>query len=144
MVTFSYVRALSVSMWKKSWLKCIILTIAYSLKSVGIVTECISDHNDTNKRNNCLNLIFMLNDFFITRSHSLFHDGGRYHIETSPLICRVMDWFLYATGSVMKELNKRVRLMRTRNVVKLKWINYQILDVSWMIQNVTERYFFFS
>ena len=26
----------------------------YSLKSVGIVTECIGDHNDTNKRNNCL------------------------------------------------------------------------------------------
>ena len=36
------------------------------------------------------------------------------------------------------------------NVVKLKWINYKILDVlqminvSWMIHNVTERYFFFS
>ena len=27
----------------------------YSLKSVGIVTEFISDHNDTNKRNNYLN-----------------------------------------------------------------------------------------
>ena len=28
----------------------------------------------------------------------LFHDGGRYHIETSPLICSL-------TASVMKELN---------------------------------------
>ena len=23
------------------------------------------------------------------------HYGGPYHIETSPLICRAMDWFLY-------------------------------------------------
>ena len=42
---------LSVSMWMKSWLKCIILTIAYSLNSVSVVTECISDHNDANKCN---------------------------------------------------------------------------------------------
>ena len=26
----------------------------------------------------------------------LFHDGGRYHIETSPLF--IMDWFLYDNG----------------------------------------------
>ena len=25
---------------------------------------------------------------FLTESHQPFHDGGRYHIETSPLICR--------------------------------------------------------
>ena len=31
--------------------------LVYSLKSVGIVTECISDHSDTNKRNNRMNLI---------------------------------------------------------------------------------------
>ena len=42
-------------MWKKSWLVRIILIMAYSLKSVCIVTECISDHNDLNKRSNCLN-----------------------------------------------------------------------------------------
>ena len=30
------------------------------LKSVTIVTESISDNNDTNKHNNCLNLICML------------------------------------------------------------------------------------
>ena len=34
--------------------------IVCSLKSVGIVIECISDHNDTNKRNNCLNLIKLI------------------------------------------------------------------------------------
>ena len=29
-----------------------------------------------------------------------FQDGGRYHIETSPLICvaKSMDWFLYDNG----------------------------------------------
>ena len=57
------------SMEKKNWLKCIVLTIAYWQKSVGIVTECISDHNDTSKRNNSLNLIFMLNDLLITLSN---------------------------------------------------------------------------
>ena len=49
--------------------KCIILTIAYSLKSVGIVTECINDHNDTNKCNNCLHLICMLNNWLINLSY---------------------------------------------------------------------------
>ena len=34
--------------------------IVCSLKSVGIVIECISDHNDTKKRNNCLNLIKLI------------------------------------------------------------------------------------
>ena len=34
--------------------------IVYSLKSVFIVTECISDHIDTNKRNNGLTLIYVL------------------------------------------------------------------------------------
>ena len=37
----------------------------------------------------------------------IFHDGGRYHIETSPLICSVNQWtdFSMITASVMKELN---------------------------------------
>ena len=30
------------------------------------------------------------------RKYVTFHDGGRYHIETSPLIC--FDWFLYDIG----------------------------------------------
>ena len=36
----------------------------------------------------------------------LFHDGGRYHIETSPLICSANKWtgFYIITASVMKEL----------------------------------------
>ena len=36
------------------------VSIVYSLKSVGIVTECIGDYNDTNKRNNCLSLVCAL------------------------------------------------------------------------------------
>ena len=37
--------------------------------------------------------------------HQLFHDGGRYHIETSPLICRANQWtgFYMIPASVMKE-----------------------------------------
>ena len=38
----------------------------------------------------------------------LFHDGGCYHIETSPLISKANQWtgFYLITASVMKELNK--------------------------------------
>ena len=37
----------------------------------------------------------------------LFHDGDRYHIETTPLICSANPWtgFYMITASVMKELN---------------------------------------
>ena len=36
----------------------------------------------------------------------LFHDGGCYHIETSPLICKANQWtgFYMIGSSVMKEL----------------------------------------
>ena len=35
-----------------------------------------------------------------------FHDGGRYHIETSPLICGANQWtgFYMISASVMKGL----------------------------------------
>ena len=38
---------------------------------------------------------------------SPFHDGGRYHIETSPLICSANQWtgFYMISASVMKGLN---------------------------------------
>ena len=29
------------------------------------------------------------------RNHYIFHGGGRYHIETSPLRSKSLDWFLY-------------------------------------------------
>ena len=53
---------------KRDWLKCIILS-NFSLKSVGIVTECISNHNETIKHNNCLELICILNHWLITLSY---------------------------------------------------------------------------
>ena len=38
-----------------------------------------------------------------------FHDGGRYHIETSPLIWGANQWtgFYMITGSVMKGLRNK-------------------------------------
>ena len=40
-----------------------------------------------------------------------FHDGGRYHIEISPLICSANQWtgFYMITASVMKGLNEILR-----------------------------------
>ena len=47
----------------------------------------------------------------------LFHDGGRYHIETSPLICRADQWtgFYMITASVMKELIQHSRAAKQNN-----------------------------
>ena len=49
--------------------------LVYSLKSVGIVTECISNYNDTNKWNDCLNLNCTLNFKMV------FKIGGSGEIE---------------------------------------------------------------
>ena len=42
----------------------------------------------------------------IERNLHQLHDGGRYDIETSPLICRANQWtgFYMITAFVMKEL----------------------------------------
>ena len=37
--------------------------------------------------------------------NKLFHDGGRYHIKTSPLLCKSMDWFLYDNGLRHERVN---------------------------------------
>ena len=46
-----------------------------------------------------------LDQFYLT-NYQHFYDGGRYHIETSPLIYRANQWtgFYMITVSVMKEL----------------------------------------
>ena len=36
---------------------------------------------------------------------SLFHDGGRYHIETANLLRKSMDWFLYDIGLRHERVN---------------------------------------
>ena len=50
-----------------------------------------------------INYLFLfITDVFL----SLFHDGGRYHIETTQLICIGNQWtgFYMITASAMKEL----------------------------------------
>ena len=39
----------------------------------------------------------MLSKFsvLVVHIHYLFHDEGPYHIETSSLLCKSMDWFLH-------------------------------------------------
>ena len=51
----------------------------------------------------------------------LFHDGGPYHIETSPLIYRANQWsgFYIIGNSVMKDLTKRNQ--ERNNAQKLKF-----------------------
>ena len=50
-----------------------------------------------------------LRNYFEVKTDELFHDGGHYHIETSPLICCANQWagFYMITASVMKELKRR-------------------------------------
>ena len=52
-----------------------------------------------------------LADKIKTLEDQLFNDGGRYHIETSPLICSANQWtgFYVITASVMKQL-KQIKL----------------------------------
>ena len=57
------------------------------------------------------------------------HDGGRYHIETSPLICS--EWFLYDIG-LRHERVKRLHVFHFRiTVFFLIWIfaNYKLQSV---------------
>ena len=57
----------------------------------------------------------------------LFHDGGRYHIETSPLICSANQWsgFYVITASVMKELTlllgTSISTIDKKNLITRKW-----------------------
>ena len=48
--------------------------IVYWLKSVVIISECTSDHNDTNKRHNCQNLIYALNVYLNDEYYGYFID----------------------------------------------------------------------
>ena len=55
---------------------------------------------------------------WISRSNNfkLFHDGGRYHIETSPLIC--FHWFLCDNGL----RHERVKNKSSHDVMRLEII----------------------
>ena len=75
-------------------------------------------------------LIFNFSSFFFN-----FHDGGRYHIETSPLICSANQWtgFYLISASVVKELSNLLNtvISSTRFSVNLiiffAWI-WQVSD----------------
>ena len=49
----------------------------------------------------------LLHKFYLHTFTLTLHDGGRYHIETSPLICSANQWtgFYMITASVMKGLS---------------------------------------
>ena len=63
-------------------------------------------------------LLTLNSNCLLSSIYKLFHDGGRYHIETSPLIYREnqfidlqgksMDWFLYDNGLRHVRLNMKI------------------------------------
>ena len=58
----------------------------------------------------------------VTQSVWLFHDGGRYHIVTSPLIFSANQWtgFYMITASVMEELKVAKKLLQTLKKISCK------------------------
>ena len=59
----------------------------------------------------------------------MFHDGGPYSIETSPLICRANQWFGFCLieTSVMKELRElfvKVPLKNLEGTLDNSFSNY--------------------
>ena len=48
--------------------------------------------------------------------YKLFHDGGFYHIETSPLTCKANQWtgFYMIGTSVMKELKLKIGWLKVQ------------------------------
>ena len=61
----------------------------------------------------------------------LFHDGGRYNIEISPLICKANQWtgFYMITASVMKELKQW-----PHSVIQFHAQNFQTCDQKFLLQ----------
>ena len=51
----------------------------------------------------------------------LFQDGGRYHIETNPLICgaKSMDWLLYDNGLRLERVKSNFLTIITGNNQRL-------------------------
>ena len=52
------------------------------------------------------NIMSVRNQCYMNKEDYLFHEGGPYHIETSPLICRANQWtgFYIIGTSVLKQL----------------------------------------
>ena len=75
----------------------------------------------------------------MTFFHQLFHDGDRFHIETSPLIC---SGFYLITASVMKELSEEVNRQFKVIMRKLIYVSQQtfiLVKTCWRrLQDVLE------
>ena len=61
-----------------------------------------------------------LRNRFDTISYWLFYDGGRYHIETSPLLRKSMDWFLYDNGLSHERVANGYALVSANHLHKTK------------------------
>ena len=75
------------------------------------------------------------------KNSKLFYDGGRYHIETSPLIRSANQWtgFYMITASVMKELTAFSRQLLTQKALFQMFervLNIPLIDIR------TKRLFF--
>ena len=79
---------------------------------------------------------------FNCKLHWPFHDGGRYHIETSPLICSANQWtgFYMITASVMKGLKHLAKIV-SQKIVGMKGLKHLAKIVS---QKIVEFYEVFS
>ena len=77
--------------------------------------------------------ILLVKEFFHLTGYKKYKDngtiltlscGGRYHIETSPLIYEANQWtgFYMITASVMKELIHDVLLIHLSKVYTLQWL----------------------
>ena len=68
------------------------------VRTVCIYKVLIMDFLAANPLSFCYCSILKIKPLSPCLSFLIFHDGGRYHIETSPFICFAMDWFLYDNG----------------------------------------------
>ena len=67
------------------------------------------------------------------QSIDLQHDGGCYHIETSPLICKSMDWFLYDNGLH----HERVNWKWIKSLINFYWLETNLCqNCIWNSQNL--------
>ena len=66
-------------------------------------------------------------------STSSFHDGGRYHIETSLLICGANQWtgFYMITASVMKGL----KAINSRPIIEIIKVFYHLKGIIFFLLN---------
>ena len=62
----------------------------------------------------------------------LFHGGGRYHVETSPLICSAIQWtsFYMITASVMKELKVIKRYCKYSPLAPVERLAIKLVQVA--------------